>query len=510
MNFLDIIAVLPEMILTITGVILMMMGAFQRRGATVWCSTIALAGLAAATFALAYGRHYPGLAYGGMISVDAFSVYFHILFYIITALVALASVDYLRRERLAAGEYYALLLFAAVGMGLMSSANELILIFIGLEISSLSSYVLVAFRREASNSSEAALKYFLLGSFATGFLLYGIALLFGVAGSTRLSQIRAVVHGGETAIPASAPLLHHLGGAAVQHVQLSWQESGFPSALFGLAVALLFVGLAFKISAAPFQAWTPDVYQGAPTPVAAFLSTGPKAAAFAAFLRIFEYSLPGSADQWAILLWASAVLTMLIGNTAALWQSNVKRLLAYSSIAHAGYMLVAFTAHSEDGTAAILFYLAAYAFMNIGAFVVVSHLSGQGERYVEIDDYAGLGYRSPGLAACLSVFLLSLIGIPLTGGFLGKFYIFRAAVHGEWIWLAVIGVLNSAVASYYYLRILVAMYMQPVRREVQLDTIGAATRGVLAVCTVATFVLGIYPQSILGMVSRAAEWFQQS
>jgi len=507
MSTFDLVAILPEIILTITGVFLMMVGAFRQESAARWCSTLSLVGLVGATAALIYGRRFPGLAYGGMFSVDPFGGYFRLLFLLIAALVALGSVDYLRRERQPAGEYYALILFATVGMGLMASANDLILIFIGLEISSLSSYVLVGFRRNVPSSSEAALKYFLLGSFATAFLLYGIALLFGVAGSTRLTAIRTVLHGGQTPISASASALQHVGGTALRHVQISWQETGFPTELLGLAIALIFVGLAFKISAAPFQAWTPDVYQGAPAPVAAFLSTGPKAAAFAAFLRIFEFSLPGSADQWSLLLWTSAVFTMFIGNLAALWQSNLKRLLAYSSIAHAGYMLVAFTAHSSDGTSAILFYLAAYAFMNIGAFVVVSHLSGQGERFLELDDYAGLGYRAPGLAAALSVFLISLIGIPLTGGFLGKFYVFRAALRGDLIWLTVIGVLNSAIAAYYYLRILVAMYMEEPRGEMPLEPPGAATRGVLAVCTVATFVLGVFPQSVLSLVARAAAWF---
>lgn len=503
----DLIALSPEFILTLTGVILMMMGAFRKEGAEHWCSTIALAGLFAATCALIFGRPVSGFVFGGMFSVDPFGRYFSLLFYLITALVALASVDYVRRERLAVGEYYALLVFATVGMGLMASGNELILIFIGLEISSLSSYILVGFRRDVPNSSEAALKYFLLGSFATAFLLYGIALLFGVTGSTRLTEIRAVLHGGTHPVSASSPAVSRLATVALRHVQLSWQEAGVPSELLGMAIALICVGLAFKISAAPFQAWTPDVYQGAPAPVAAFLSTGPKAAAFAAFLRIFEYSLPASAAQWTMLLWASSALTMFIGNLAGLWQSNLKRLLAYSSIAHAGYMLVAFTAHSQEGIAAILFYLGAYAFMNIGAFVVVSHLSRRGERYLELDDYAGLGYRSPAMAACLSIFLMSLIGIPLTGGFLGKFYIFRAALRSDLIWLTILGVLNSAVAAYYYLRILVSMYMQESQSDMPVERPGAATQAVLALCTIATFVLGIFPQVILHLVQRAAQWF---
>jgi NADH-quinone oxidoreductase subunit N len=512
MSTLDLFAILPELILTVTGAALMLLGAFQsdssgRRTSEQWCGTLALAGLVAATFAAVSHRPDPGLVFQEMLSVDPFGGFFRVLFFLIAALVVLASTDYLRRERLPVGEYYALILFATVGMVLMAAANELILLFIGLQISSLSSYVLVGFRRGVAASSEAALKYFLLGSLATAFLLYGIALLFGVTGTTRLTEIRAVLYGGQSPVQAFAPTIDHLTGAAIRPVQLSWAEVGFPTALLGVAIALLFVGLAFKISAAPFQAWAPDVYQGAPAPVAAFLSTGPKAAAFAAFLRIFAFSLGSAAAQWSSLLWVSAVLTMFIGNLAAMWQSNIKRLLAYSSVAHAGYLLVAFTAHSEEGTTAMLFYLLAYAFMNIGAFVVASHLSGPGERYVELSDFAGLGYRVPVLAACLSVFLFSLIGIPLTGGFLGKFYVFRAALRADLIWLTVLGALNSAIASCYYLRVIAAMYMQPPSRDVPCEPLAPGTRGVLAVCAAASVALGVLPGPALHLAARAAQWF---
>jgi NADH-quinone oxidoreductase subunit N len=510
MPFHDLAAILPEIILTLTGIVLMLLGAFAGERAAGWASTLALVGLSTATAALAADRSLPRLAFSEMLSVDPFGGYFRLLFYAVAALAALASADYVRRERLPSAEYYSLLLFATVGMGLMAAANDLILIFIGLQIAALSNCVLIGYRRSAAASVEAALKYFLLGSFAAAFLLYGIALLSGVAGSTRLTQIRAVLHGGEAPIRAGAveiaPLVR---GVIIQPVQLSWQEAGFPSALLGLAIALLFVGLAFQVSSAPFQAWTPDVYQGAPAPVAAFLSAGFRAAAFAVFLRIFQYSLAGSAEQWALLLGLSAALTMTIGNLAALRQSNLKRLLAYSSIAHAGYMLAAFAAHSEDGVAAILFYLAAYVFMSIGAFVVVSHVSGQGERYVELDDYAGLGFRAPVLAACFTVFLLSLIGIPLTAGFLGKLYVFRAALRADLIWLTVLAALNSAVAAYYFLRIVAAMYMRPALRDMPVTALGVATRGVLAVCTLGTLLLGLVPHPLLRLVMRAARWIPE-
>ena len=306
------------------------------------------------------------------------------------------------------------------------------MVFIGLEISSISSYVLAGYLRDDKRANEAALKYFLLGSFATAFFLYGVALIYGSTGSINLSAVRVFISGPDA-----------------------------PSPVFiGLAAALMFVGLAFKVSASPFQIWAPDVYQGAPTPVTAFLSAGPKAAAFAVFLRIFMTAFePMSAPWQPWVFGVSALLSMIVGNFAALLQSNVKRMLAYSSIAHAGYVMVALTARSEIGTSAAMFYLAAYAFMNIGAFAVVSHLSGKGERYQSVDDFAGLAQKQPLTAAMLTIFMLSLIGVPLTGGFFGKFYIFKAALESHLVLLTVLGLLNSAVAAYYYLRILVMMYM---------------------------------------------------
>ena len=314
----------------------------------------------------------------------------------------------------------------------MVAANDLIMIFIGLEISSIASYILAGYLRNDKRNNEAALKYFLLGSFATAFLLYGVALDLR---RHRHHQARRNPHRAEH--PAAA--------------------SSF--AMVGVAAALMFVGLGFKVSGAPFQIWAPDVYQGAPAPVSAFLATGPKAAAFAIFLRIFLTAFQQIAGGWEPLIWISALLSMTIGNFAALTQNNLKRMLAYSSIAHAGYILVALAAHSEIGTAAAMFYLAAYALMNIGAFAVVIHIAGKGERHLRIEDLAGLGHRQPVTAAMLTIFLLSLIGVPLTGGFFGKFYIFRAALESNLVWLTVLGLLNSAVAAYYYLRLLVVMYM---------------------------------------------------
>jgi NADH-quinone oxidoreductase subunit N len=409
-----------------------------------------------------------------MVQVDGFSVFFHALVIAIAAVVILSSQEYMAVQRIRAGEYYALILFGTVGMALMSSAVELVLIFIALEISSISSYVLAGFRRHEASSAESSLKYFLLGSFATAFFLYGVALMFGATGSTNIDQISHALQA------APLPLLAYV------------------------AVALMFVGLGFKVAAAPFHIWTPDVYEGAPAPVVGLMSTGPKAAAFAVLLRVvFVIHMPGM--LW--LIWVSAALSMTLGNAGALVQHNVKRLLAYSSIAHAGYLLVAFAADPGPGTSAAMFYTAAYAAMNLGAFAVVSHFANAGERYVTLEDYEGLGRISPLLAATLTIFLLSLIGIPMTGGFFAKFYVFSAAVNSNLIWLTIIGVLNSGVGAYYYLRIIVRMYMRESRTEVPVTSVPFALALALAICMAATLYLGIFPGRVLQYSQDSAQQF---
>jgi len=364
------------------------------------------------------------------------------------------------------------------GQCLMAAGQELIMIFIGLEISSIASYVLAGYLRQDARNNESAIKYFLLGSFATAFLLYGVAWIYGITGSTDLAEIRRVLLTPEVATPA---------------------------ALVGTSAALMFVGFAFKVSAAPFQVWAPDVYQGAPAPVAAFMSAGPKAAAFAVFLRVYMTAFEPISDRWEPMVWLTALLTMIVGNFAALVQTNIKRLLAYSSIAHAGYVMVAVTAHSEIGTAAAMFYLAAYAFMNVGAFAVVTHFARQGERYVNVDDLAGLATRQPLTAALFAVFLLSLIGVPLTGGFFGKFYIFKAALEAKLIWLTVLGLLNSAVAAYYYLRIIVVMYFHaPAEAAESVPAPAAGLRVALWGSALATLLLGIFPSLVLDFAGKSA------
>ena len=414
-----------------------------------------------------------------MIVVDGFATFFRALVIVVGILTILSSYRFLRRQNAATSEYHALLLFSIAGQCMMAASGNLIVIFIALEISSISSYVLTGYLRDDKRANEAALKYFLLGSFATAFFLYGVALIYGSTGTIDLMAVRAAVTGQSG--PATAPLF------------------------LGLAAALLFVGLGFKVSAAPFQIWAPDVYQGAPTPVTAFLSTGPKAAAFAVFLRIFMTAFEPGGGGWEPLVWFSALASMTIGNFAALRQSNVKRMLAYSSIAHAGYVMVALTAQSEIGTAAAMFYLAAYALMNIGAFAVVGHLSGKGERYLNIDDFAGLGQKQPLTAAMLTIFMLSLIGVPLTGGFFGKFYIFKAALESHLVWLAVLGLLNSAVAAYYYLRILVVMYMhEPGEAVNNVEPLTPGLRLALILPALGTLFLGIFPGWVLDFASKSA------
>jgi NADH-quinone oxidoreductase subunit N len=473
----DYVRILPEIVLSVFGMIVMMLEPLleEEQGQKL-LGTIALVGTLAGLASTWFMAQAPGLAFWNMVQVDGFSVFFHVLVIAIAAVVILTSYEYMQVQRIRAGEYYALILFGAVGMALMSSAVELVLIFIALEISSISSYVLTGFRRHEAASAEASLKYFLLGSFATAFFLYGVALMFGATGSTNISQISRALQA------APIPMLAYV------------------------AVAFMFVGLGFKVAAAPFHVWTPDVYEGAPAPIVGFMSTAPKAAAFAVLLRvIFIIHVPGT--FW--LIWFAAALSMTLGNICALVQNNVKRLLAYSSIAHAGYLLVGFAAAPALGTSAAMFYTASYAAMNLGAFAVVSHFANAGERYVTLEDYAGLGRSSPLLAATLTLFLLSLIGIPMTGGFFAKFYVFSAAVKANLIWLTIIGVLNSGVGAYYYLRIIVMMYMRESRKAVPVTPVPAALGLALASCIALTIYLGIFPNFVLHYAQDSAQQFLQ-
>jgi NADH-quinone oxidoreductase subunit N len=474
----DYLRFLPEIVLSAVGTLLMLMSVLLRKNSGPAFCMVSICGLVGALCAAVYAGGMPGDAFSRMIVVDGFSTYFRVLVIAIGIVVVLGSYHFLERERAETGEFHALILFSIVGQCIMAGANELIMIFIGLEISSIATYILAGYLRDDRRANEAAVKYFLLGSFATAFFLYGISVMYGATGLTNLSAIRTML---------SAP------------------QPNVPAILLGISAALMFVGLAFKVSAAPFQIWAPDVYQGAPSPVSAFLSAGPKAAAFAVFLRIFLTAFPGISNGWEPLVWVAALLSMTIGNFAALTQTNVKRMLAYSSIAHAGYILVAIAARTDLGAAAAMFYLAAYACMNVGAFIVISHVAGKGENHANISDFAGLGARQPLTAALLTIFLLSLVGVPLTGGFFGKFYIFQAALQANLVWLTVLGLLNSAVGAYYYLRVVGVMYMQDAPAGMP-EPMPAVTQLALILPAIGTLVLGVFPSSVLNYAIRSASF----
>lgn len=475
----DYLRFLPEILLSVFGIVIMMLEAVAR-GKRTYLGVLSLAGIAVAFAANVWAYTDRGPAFQMMIVVDGYGTFFRGLVLAAGFLCILGSLSYLERENAQTGEYYALILFSLVGQCILATASDLIMVFIGLEISSIATYVLAGFLRDDRRNNESALKYFLLGSFATAFLLYGIAWTYGLVGSTNLDEIRHVLDQGLR-----------------------------PSLLVGLAMALLFVGFAFKVSVVPFQIWAPDVYQGAAAPVSAFMSAAPKAAAFAVFFRVFMTSFRPMHDRWVPLVWACALATMIVGNFAALLQTNVKRLLGYSSIAHAGYVMVALTASSQIGMAAAMFYLASYALMNIGAFMVISYVASRNERYVKIDDLAGLGRREPVIAALLAVFVFSLIGVPLTGGFFGKFYIFQAALNSHLVWLTVLGLINSAIAAYYYLKILVAVYMrEPDVATAELPAPSASLQVAIWAAAVGTLILGIFPSTLLSFASSSASMFR--
>jgi NADH-quinone oxidoreductase subunit N len=411
----------------------------------------------------------------GMFVHDGFTVFFTLLFCAVAAVAVLQSWDYVKRTRINHGEYYALLLSATLGMILMAASSDLITIFLGLELMSLALYVLVGFRRTRLDSSEAALKYFLLGAFASGFLLYGIALLYGATGTTNLGRMAIFL--------ADSPLL------------------GNPMLVMG--GLLLLVGFGFKVAAVPFHMWTPDAYEGAPTTVTGFMSAGAKAAGFAALLRVVIVALAGLQADWRPLLSWIAILTMTVGNVTALLQTNLKRMLAYSSIAHAGYLLVAVVAGGVDGGSAALFYLAVYSVMNLGAFGVLALLGREQEERVLLSDLAGLGVRHPALAAAMAVFMLSLGGIPPTAGFMGKVYLFSVAVKAGLVPLVIVGVLNSVVSIFYYLRVTVAMYMQEPEGE-PVEVAWAAPAAIAAIATVAlTLWWGIQAHQLLEQAQQS-------
>ncbi len=479
----DSLRILPEIILTLTGVLIILVDAsLPPRAPRRSLGWVAAFGVTLSLWASLWQLSLPvGTAFYSTVETSPFTVFFHVLICGIVLVVLLLSLDTLPEGSHHQGEYYALIVFGAVGMCLLTSAIELLVIFVALEISSISTYILAGYRKESGRGPEAALKYFLLGSFATGFLLYGIAMAFGASGTTQIYELAQLLSTSQ----------NHL--------------------LVTASMGLMLVGILFKVSAAPFHVWTPDVYEGAPSPVVALMSTAPKAAAFALLLRILYEVFPSLHQAWAPLLWCVAVLSMTVGNLVALRQQNVKRMLAYSSIAHAGYLLAALAGLGASGIAAASFYTAAYAAMNVGIFAVITLVSGYDDERTLIADYRGLIYRAPTLGILLIFFLTSLVGIPFTAGFFGKFYAFAAAVGGNANWLALIGLLNSGLAAAYYLRLAFVAVQTPAEEashRLALPRVGVAVAAALLFTVGATFLLGVVPTRALQAVETGAHTLQ--
>lgn len=471
-NFTPLLPAAQVLLTALTVLILDLFLKEEEKGLLGWISLLGLAIAAGMVFLL---RGSQEGAFQDTYLLDGLSLFFSALFIGISAIALLSSLHYLGETDIRHGEYHALILFSTFGMILMASANDLIVFFLGLETMSIAVYVLTGMWRARSASSEAAMKYFIIGAFATGFLLYGIALIFGATGSTHFSGLSAFL-----AQPAlEPPLFFHAG------------------------VFLLLIGLAFKIAAVPFHFWVPDVYDGAPTPVSAFMAVGVKAAAFAGWARIFLAQLTPVREEWATVLWLLAILTMTAGNLLAIAQTSVKRMLAHSSIAHAGYLLIGVVAGSEAGGQALLFYLLTYAPMTLGAFAVVMALKSGERDYESYGDYAGLGWKRPFLAMAMSFFMLSLAGFPPLGGFTGKFYIFRSAVVEGYTNLAVVGALNSLLSVIYYLRVVVMMYMEEGGVEGKSLAAAPFLYAAIALGILGTLYLGLLPATALDL-SRAA------
>jgi NADH-quinone oxidoreductase subunit N len=472
----DLYAILPAIVLVAWACMLLLVDLFIPKGRKGITTLLAAVGLAA-TLGLTLAQ--AGLeitAFGGLVVLDGFSSFLGALFLAAGLLATALAYGYLKRMGLERGEFYALMLFSISGMLLMAQAADLIVTFLALELLSIPLYVLAAFARPRLESEEAGLKYFLLGAFATSFVVYGITLVFGATGTTSLGGIAAAVAAGS-----------------------------FTQYLLLVGAGLILVGFSFKVAAVPFHMWTPDVYQGAPTPVTGFMAVGAKAAGFAALLRIFVSALPSISQSLVPVLWGLAALTMVVGNVLAISQTNIKRLLAYSSIAHAGYILMAFVSFgnpktSPDAVASALFYLVAYAITSFGTWAAVIALEKPDGSGLEIADFAGLARKRPLLAAAMTVFMLSLIGMPPTLGLVGKFYLFRTAVEGGFIGLAVVGVLTSLISAYYYLRVVVTMYMQTGEPVAEQEPWLDLTWGLTALATV---LLSFFPAALFAWASGA-------
>jgi len=469
---IDLVALAPVLVLTVfaAGVLILDLFAGKNKTLLAFVSLVGLLMTAISAFAKV---GLPVHSFNDSYIVDHLSVFFILIFTVSSALAILLSIEYNNREGIKAGEFYSLILFCTVGMILLASSTDLIMIFLGIEIVSICLYVLAGIRRDDVKSNEAALKYFLLGAFATGFLLYGMALMYGSTGTTNLIKITAMIKSGEV---GSQPLML-------------------------MSVVLLVIGFGFKVASVPFHMWAPDVYQGAPSPVTAFMAVGPKAAAFAAFYRVFAEALPDMASTWETLLYVIAVLTMFVGNLGAIMQTNIKRLLAYSSISHVGYILIAVMAKGSLGSASLLFYMVTYALMIFGIFGIIIILGRKGDENLELEGYSGLGFKHPVLALSMTVFLLSLGGLPPFAGFVAKFYIFSAALKEGFLFLVIIAVLNSVISFYYYLKVIVYMYMKEPVGEFKI-TLSPITLFVVALAVIGTIELGIFPDPIISLAQQ--------
>jgi len=487
-------SILPELIVALAGTIAMVYDSFFPRD-RVTTTVISLVGLAASAVLLVmmWGNVQPAGAWNGMIAHDNLRLGFSFVFLLVTAMTILVSSVWIEREDVPSGEYHALLMFATFGMMLMASGNDLVIIFLGLETLSIATYVMCGLRRGDLKSNESAMKYFILGSFASAFLLYGMALVYGATGSTNITEIAA-----------------HVGNA------------NFPALLL-VGGAMMVIGFGFKVATAPFHIWTPDVYEGAPTPVTGFMAAGPKAAAFASFVRVFVLGFPLVAgvqasgylhDSWMTALTVMAVLSMTVGNIVAIMQTNVKRMLAYSSIAHAGYAMVGFIgagaakspAERDAAIASVAFYMLTYAITNLGAFAIVTLLGQKNDRRTEFEDYNGIGFKSPGLSFALSLFMLSLLGMPLTAGFMGKVMVFRPALeagNSMLTLLVVIAVINTAISAYYYLRLVVVMFFRERTSDWQQPKISTPVLAALIVAVVGVLYLGIFADSVIERFSQS-------
>ncbi len=475
----NLYAVMPQIFLVSAATVVLLIGLFERFRKGIPYLSLLLLAVSGVVVVNQLGQG--PIAFSDvspMMVTDDFSLVATLVFIAGAMLTVLISVHYAEAREIDRGEYYALLIYAVSGMSMMAASSDLFTFFLGLEVLSISLYVLIGFEQRDAGSNEGALKYFLLGAFASGFILYGMALLYGASGSTEYAAIAGLLDG---------------------------ERSGTVNLLLLGGLGLLLVGIGFKISMVPFHAWTPDVYQGAPTPIAAFLSTGSKAAAFVVLIRLLGSVFPGLQMEWIPLVSVLAVLTIAVGNIVALVQTNLKRLLAYSSIAHAGYMLLPFMSNSQDAGSSIVFYLVVYTVMNLGAFGVLAVLSTRASSCETLDDLAGLGSRHPLLAAIMALVMFSLAGIPPTAGFMAKFYLFSAVISGGYVELAVIGLLFSGISLYYYLRVIVWMYMRPAARQPAAAPARLSYSGMTALCLSALAILavGVFPSELLQLAERA-------